>query len=90
MRLHSIFLLLLVTSLSFAQVKNDSKLTIDQVMQGEDFVGYLPTNVSWDNNSNHIYFSWNPDNDTIRSTYKVNIKSKQIEKLSFNDLKIKG
>ena len=83
----SIFLLLLITSLSFAQVKNDSKLTIDQIMQGEDFVGYLPTDVSWSNDSSHINFSWNPDNDTIRSTYQVNTNSKQIEKLSFNALK---
>ncbi|WP_033957234.1 S9 family peptidase [Psychroserpens jangbogonensis] len=83
----SFFLLLFLTSLSFAQVKNDSKLTIDQIMQGEDFVGYLPTNVSWSNDSNHINFSWNPDNDTIRSTYQVNINSKQIEKLSFKALK---
>ncbi|WP_456441070.1 prolyl oligopeptidase family serine peptidase [Psychroserpens sp.] len=87
MKQFSIFLLLLITSLSFAQVKNDSKLTIDQIMQGEDFVGYLPTDVSWTNDSSHINFSWNPDNDTIRSTYQVNINSKQIEKTSFNALK---
>jgi len=87
MKHRSFFLLLLVTSLSFAQVKNNSKLTIDQIMQGEDFVGYLPTNVSWENDSSHINFSWNPDNDTIRSTYQVNINSKQIEKLSFKTLK---
>ena len=89
MTLRSLFLLLLVTNLCFTQVKNDSKLTIDQIMQGEDFVGYLPTDVSWGNDSNHIYFSWNPNNDTIRSTYQVNINSKQIEKLSFKALKAK-
>nr|WP_321234713.1 prolyl oligopeptidase family serine peptidase [uncultured Psychroserpens sp.] len=87
MRHCSFFLLLLVTSLSFSQVKNESKLSIDQIMQGEDFIGYLPTNVSWDNDSKHIHFSWNPDNDTIRSAYHVNINSKQIKKTAFSALK---
>ncbi|WP_338732422.1 S9 family peptidase [Mangrovimonas cancribranchiae] len=73
----------------FTQVKNTSTLAIDDIMKGEDFVGYLPTNISWSENSNDIYFSWNPDNDTIRSTYKVNVATKAIEKMTFNDLKAK-
>ncbi|WCO01891.1 S9 family peptidase [Psychroserpens ponticola] len=89
MKLPSIFLLLLITKLSFAQVQNDSKLTIDQIMQGEDFVGYLPTDVSWSDDSKDIYFSWNPNKDTIRSTYRVDIVSKKTSKLTFDDLKQK-
>lgn len=58
-------------------------------MQGEDFVGYLPTDISWSDNSKDIYFSWNPDKDTIRSTYQVNIASKKVSKLSFEDHKQK-
>jgi len=56
-------------------------------MQGEDFVGYLPTNISWSDDSETIYFSWNPNKDTIRSTYKVNIKSKKISPLTFEEEK---
>jgi len=78
---------LLATTLGFTQTKNQSTLTIDQVMQGENFVGYLPTNIEWSDDSKAIYFDWNPDNDTIRSTYKVPIKSKKTVKLSFEDLK---
>lgn len=86
-----LFIIFTLFSLSsaIAQTENQSQLTIDQIMQGEDFVGYLPTNVSWNNDSKHIYYSWNPDNDTIRSTYRVNINTKTIEKLSFEDLKAK-
>lgn len=83
----TLILLFLATSLSIAQTENQSTLTIDQIMQGEDFVGYLPTNIEWADDSKAIYFSWNPDNDTIRSTYEVNIKSKNIKKRSFEDLK---
>src|SRR5690606_20578891 len=82
-----LWLLCLVTSLSIAQTKNQSKLTIDQIMQGDDFVGHLPTSISWAENSKDIYFSWNPENDTLRSTYKVDINSKKINKASFDDLK---
>jgi len=35
-------LLCVATSLAFAQTNNQSQLTIDQIMQGDDFVGYLP------------------------------------------------
>tara|TARA_R110002049_G_scaffold252429_3_gene427684 strand:- start:1764 stop:4124 length:2361 start_codon:yes stop_codon:yes gene_type:complete len=83
----SIFLLFLVTTIGFSQIQNQSQLSIDDIMKGEDFVGYLPTNIEWADTSKDIYFSWNPDNDTIRSTYKVNINSKKINKLSFNALK---
>ncbi len=82
-----LWILCFVTSFSIAQTNNQSQLTIDQIMQGENFIGYLPTSINWSENSKDIYFSWNPDNDTIRSTYKVNINSEKIDKLSFNALK---
>lgn len=80
-------LLFLVTSLCLSQTENQSSLTIDQIMQGEEFVGYLPTDIEWSDDSKNIYFSWNPDNDTIRSTYEVNINTKKINKRSFEALK---
>ncbi|TDY10541.1 alpha/beta fold hydrolase [Meridianimaribacter flavus] len=83
----SALIILFVSSFSTAQTNNNSPLTIDQIMQGEDFVGYLPTNISWSDNSKDIYFSWNPNNDTIRSNYKVNINTQKIEALSFEDEK---
>ncbi|WP_452230413.1 alpha/beta fold hydrolase [Lacinutrix sp. MEBiC02404] len=83
------FISLLITAPSIGQTQNQSILTIDQIMQGEDFVGYLPTNLRWSDNSKDIYFSWNPDNDTIRSTYEINISSKKKHKLSFEELKQK-
>lgn len=84
-----LWLLCIATTFSIAQSNNQSQLTIDQIMQGDDFVGYLPTNINWSENNKDIYFSWNPDNDTIRSTYKANINSKKIVKASFEELKLK-
>jgi len=73
--------------LGFGQTENLSLLTIDQIMQGDDFVGYLPSQIEWAENNQSIYFSWNPDRDTIRSTYKADIQTKEIKKLSFDELK---
>ena len=87
MKQYLLWLLCITTSVSFAQTNNQSKLTIDQIMQGEKFVGYSPTQISWSDDSQNIYFSWNPDLDTIRSSYKVNIKSKDISKRTFSELK---
>ena len=72
---------------SIAQIENLSALSIDQIMQGEEFVGYLPTSISWSDNSQFINFSWNPDNDTIRASYKADIRSKNITKRSFAELR---
>jgi len=74
-----LFLCLLLAIESTGQVENLSVLTIDQIMHGDEFVGYLPTSINWSDNSQFIYFSWNPDKDTLRSTYKADIASKNIE-----------
>jgi dipeptidyl aminopeptidase/acylaminoacyl peptidase len=52
-------------------VSNQSELTIEQIMQGESFVGYSPQSISWSEDSETIYFSWNPGKDTLRSMYKI-------------------
>jgi dipeptidyl aminopeptidase/acylaminoacyl peptidase len=87
MKLFILLAFLFASAISIAQTTNPSQLSIDQIMKGEDFVGYLPTNIDWSDNSKDIYFSWNLDKDTIRSTYRVSINSKKIGKLSFEDLK---
>ncbi|WP_420316974.1 alpha/beta fold hydrolase [Ekhidna sp.] len=81
-------LLLLTFSCQFAvsQSQNQSALTIDQIMQGEAFVGYLPTSIRWTDDSKAIDFSWNPEMDTIRSTYQADITTKEITKLTPEEL----
>ena len=71
----------------FSQAENTSSLSIKEIMKGEDFVGYLPEGHRWSEDSRNIIFSWNPDSDTIRSTYKVNIADKSIAKLSVDELR---
>jgi len=68
--------MLLVVFLAKAQspdVPNNSTLTIPQIMQGDRFVGFLPSRISWSADSETIYFSWNPEMDTISSLYKTDL-----------------
>jgi dipeptidyl aminopeptidase/acylaminoacyl peptidase len=46
-------------------------LSIDKIMLGDRFVGFLPENINWSEDSKTVYFTWNPKLDTLRSLYKV-------------------
>ncbi|MEZ5070548.1 MAG: prolyl oligopeptidase family serine peptidase [Bacteroidales bacterium] len=65
-----------------SQVPNQSALSIGQIMRGEDFTGCLPTSIRWSEDSRTIYFSWNPDGDTLRSTYGADRTTGDIRKLT--------
>ncbi len=85
------FLLVLLISLPLAgkaqSVTNQSSLTIEQIMQGPDFVGHLPSNIRWSADSKVVYFSWNPESDTLSSTYKIAIDDEIPQKVEENELK---
>lgn len=83
-----LFLLLNCAHVSYSQVENNSMLSIREIMKGENFVGYLPENPRWTEDGKSILFSWKPDQDTLRSTYKVEMDSKKISKLSINEQKM--
>lgn len=46
-------------------------LSIEKIMEGERFIGFLPENPFWSEDGQFVYFSWNPGMDTLRSLYKV-------------------
>ncbi len=82
-------LLLLFCSLfTFAQIQKNNKsvLTIEQIMQDPDkWIGTSPDGISWNENSSEVYFTWNPENDTLASMYSYNLKTKKIEKVSVEE-----
>ncbi len=72
---------------------NSSPLHIEQIMQGEAFTGYLPENISWSEDSRTIWFSWNPEKDTLRSTWKLHLldgKPQKPEKATDEELKTRA
>lgn len=63
----SFLLCFLSISFTFAQ----SKLSIETIMQGEDFVGALPQYPTWSFDNETIYFQWKRDGDEIYYWYKI-------------------
>ncbi|MBR9997960.1 MAG: S9 family peptidase [Cyclobacteriaceae bacterium] len=51
-----------------------SPLTIPEIMKGENYVGYLPEDIRWSDDSKTVYFTWNPEKESLRDLYKVNIR----------------
>ncbi len=81
-----LFILLIHLSLD-AQYRNQSKLTLENIMQGERFVGFLPENIQWNPDSRQIHFSWKPnDTDTLRNQYKVIIEDPTPVQISEEEL----
>ena len=75
--LFAIALSLLTLGVKAQEAKPSAALVIDQIMQGERFVGYLPEDVRWGQDSRAVFFSWNPGQDTLRQLYKVLAKGGQ-------------
>ncbi|MDT7828569.1 prolyl oligopeptidase family serine peptidase [Pricia sp. S334] len=71
-------------SILTAQEGNSSPLTIEQIMQGNDFVGHLPSNIHWSSDGNTIYFDWNPDAVYSDSLYAYSLSSEKIAKVDFD------
>ena len=64
-----------------------SSLSVEKIMQGEKFVGYLPQGAYWSEDGKTIYFNWNPEMDTLRSMYKVAASGGAAEKVSLEEQK---
>mgnify|MGYP000611774870 CR=1 FL=1 len=83
----ALFLVCIPILLLSQKVPNRSLLTIEQMMQGETFVGYLPENPFWSEDSKTIYFSWNPNMDMLRSLYKIGLNESKPIKVSTEEQK---
>ena len=66
----SVFCLFTASFLS-AQNNKNQPLDLKAIMSGEKYIGYSPEGIFWHPNSKEIFFSWNPNNDSLRSTYQV-------------------
>ena len=64
-------LFLFITSFLAAQNNKNQPLDLKAIMSGEKYIGYSPEGIFWHPNSKEIFFSWNPDSDSLRSTYQV-------------------
>ncbi len=76
---------LVISVLAFGQ--RQSNLSLTEIMKGHHFVGHLPQDIRWADDSRTIYFSWNPEDELLRSTYKTDINGGQPQKLTVEEQK---
>ena len=87
MKRYSLLLALVSLTLTvFAQ--NNSSLSLSEIMKGNHFVGHLPQNIHWAENSQDIYFTWNPEDAILRSLYQTNIQGQAPQKVSLEKQKM--
>ena len=78
MRSLALIFLIGLPSLSLCQ----SSLSIPKIMQGEKFVGTSPQGVYWHPDSRQIFFTWNPNQDSLASVYRTDLRGSKPQKLS--------
>ncbi|GAA4842019.1 S9 family peptidase [Algivirga pacifica] len=64
-----------------------SPLTIDQIMEGEDFIGHQPHRFQWSEDSKTLYFYWNPEQKSYEELYKVAAGKNTAEKVGVEEQK---
>jgi len=57
------------------------ELTVDEIMQGQDFTGHWPEDFYWSENGKQIFFEWNPEGKAYSEWFSVDISSSEINKL---------
>ena len=79
-----LFFALVVSTLSYAQ----SDLSVQKIMQDPNWMGTFPSGVEWDEQSEALYFDYNPEQNVSDSLYKISLATpSKIEKVSLEERK---
>ena len=79
LRVNTIVLLVLLSvSATAIRAQGRSDLKMEDIMRGYDWVGNLPDQIQWLNQSDYFFFSWNPDNRPSAPQYSYNLKTKRL------------
>ena len=64
-------------SLLFSPLLFSQTIALEEIMKGEEFVGFSPQNIRWTIDNQSVLFDWNPNNELGRSLYAYQLKQKQ-------------
>lgn len=68
----------MIFSVSLAQKQGRPELRLEEIMKGESFVGNLPDQIQWYNQSDAFYFNWSPGNNPS-SLYCYDLKKGELK-----------
>jgi dipeptidyl aminopeptidase/acylaminoacyl peptidase len=63
----------------------ENPLSVESIMRNPQWMGSFPSQIRWDEHGERIYFNYNRDQDPEDSLYYIDIKSKQLEKVSWEE-----
>ena len=78
--------LLLIQTCTYSQIPSLSPLKLDEIMKGNEFIGFQPENIRWSIDGKTILFDWNPNNEPGNSTYIYSLELKKYHKTSKDEL----
>lgn len=78
---------ILIIYLSADTLYSQTRLDLNQIMQGEAFTGYSPENPYWSPDGRTLYFTWNPNRELLPSLYAWN-PSEGNKKLSLEERRL--
>lgn len=65
-----------------------SDLSVQKIMQDPNWMGTFPSDVEWNEQSNVIYFDYNPEQNVSDSLYKISLKNtSEFQKVSLDEIK---
>jgi dipeptidyl aminopeptidase/acylaminoacyl peptidase len=76
------FCLILLCYGIVSSAQSISPLTVEKIMSDAKWMGVSPANVQWNENSQTVYFEWNPELGEHPPLYQVAINSTQPQKAS--------
>jgi dienelactone hydrolase len=74
--------LVLLTSPLFSQT-----IRLEEIMKGEEFIGFSPQDIRWAIDNESVTFDWNPTGELGRSLYAYKLKQKQTQKVPLTENK---
>ncbi|MNJ85939.1 Prolyl tripeptidyl peptidase precursor [compost metagenome] len=74
----------ILSVLSTAQLFSQS-IRMEEIMKGEEFVGFSPENIRWTMDNESVTFRWNPEKELGRSLYAYRIRQKQTVKIPISN-----
>ncbi len=60
-------------------------IRLEEIMKGEEFVGFSPQNIQWAMDNESVLFDWNPNGEPGRSLYAYHLKQKNTRKVPIVD-----
>ena len=74
-----ILFLCLISHMATAQL---APLTVEKIMRDPKWIGVVPSNIFWSEDSKSIYFNWNPDKNSGDSLYSVSLTNRLPQKVN--------